>query len=82
VARHMKTITVDYGYDIHKIEIDDQNYALIIAGKKVEIIGQGFSHEEDGEVQDYWRLNNSPGEIYFYLDDGAEFYAQNSRIDN
>lgn len=73
----MKTITMDYGYDIHGIEIDDQVYAQIKAGKKVEIQGQGFMDEIDGPVQDYWKFNENPGEIKFFLDNGADFIAQN-----
>jgi hypothetical protein len=78
----MKTITVDYGYDIHSIELEDQTYARIKIGNKVEIKGQGFCHEEDGGVQGYWTFNQTPGEISFSLENGAEFFAQNSWADD
>jgi hypothetical protein len=75
-------LTIDYGYDIHSIELDDQTHAQIKAGEKVRTEGQGFWHEEDGEVKDYWKFNQNPGEIYFSLENGAEFFAQNSWIED
>jgi hypothetical protein len=35
----------------------------------------------DGCVVDHWVFNDKPGEIYFWLDNGAEFKAQASWID-
>lgn len=70
------TLTIDYGYDIHSIEMDKETYAEINAGKLVEIDGQGFNHEEDGGVTDHWVFNREPKQVYFWLDNGAEFYAQ------
>lgn len=77
----MVILYVNYGPDIHRIELGEETYSAIKAGAKIEIDGQGFSHEEDGEVQDHWRFNREPGEIYFWLDNGAEFYSQNSWVD-
>ena len=44
----MITLTIDYSYDIHSIEMDEETYAEINAGKLVEVDGQGFNHEADG----------------------------------
>jgi hypothetical protein len=71
----MVRLTVDYGYDIHSIDLDDDVYAKIKAGEKIQIDGQGFFHEVDGEVQDFWSFNANVGEICFMLDNGAEFHA-------
>ncbi len=72
-----RTITASYGYDIHSIDVDEATTrAAIGAGKRMEIDGQGFMHEEDGPQQDHWVFNNAPNEIYFYLDNGAEFFCE------
>ncbi|MDX8445343.1 hypothetical protein [Mesorhizobium captivum] len=68
---------VDYGYDVHSITLDDATFSAFKVGKKSDIDGQGFVHEEDGDVQDHWILHREPGEILFWLDNGAEFYAHN-----
>lgn len=77
----MPTITTSYGYDIHSIEVDHKTLERIQAGECVEIDGQGFAHETDGEVIDHWVFNRSPGEIYFWLDNGAEFYGDQLWVD-
>ncbi|WP_426611836.1 hypothetical protein [Bradyrhizobium sp. McL0616] len=78
----MVRVTIDYGYDIHSIEISDVTYAAIKSGQKVTLEGQGFVHEEEGEVLDHWVFNDTLGDIYFWLDSGAEFRAENSWIEN
>ncbi|WP_315795707.1 hypothetical protein [Bradyrhizobium sp. SZCCHNRI3043] len=78
----MVKLTVSYGYDIHSIELDDATYAAIKSGQKVALDGQGFVHEEEGKVLDHWVFNNTPGDIYFWLDSGAEFRARDSWIED
>jgi hypothetical protein len=78
----MVTLTVDYGYDIHSINLNKKTLDQIKAGEKIEIDGQGLSHEVDGEVLDHWIFNREPGEISFWLDNGAEFSAQNWWIED
>ena len=77
----MVRLTVDYGDDVHSIEIDEGTYARIKSGEKVEITGQGFVHEEDGEVPDTWIFNSEPEEIAFYLQNGAQFFAGDSWVE-
>jgi hypothetical protein len=69
----MVILTISYGYDIHSIEMDENSYSAIENGKRVKLDGQGFMHEEDGMVADHWVFNEKPGEIYFWLGNGAEF---------
>jgi hypothetical protein len=69
----MVKLTISYGYDIHRIEIDDESFAAIENGHRVELDGQGFVHDEDGMVADHWVFNEEPGEIYFWLDNGTRF---------
>ncbi len=71
-----RTITVSYRYDIPSIEVDEATFTAIKAGKRIEIDGQGFMHEEDGLQQDHWVFNREPNQIYFYLDNGAEFFRE------
>ena len=77
----MVTLRIDYGYDMHSIKLDKETLEKIKAGEKIEVDGQGFSHEEDGNVSDHWIFNREPGEISFGLDNGAEFHAQNRWIE-
>ena len=77
----MIRITVDYGYDNHEIEIDEKTYMAIKSGKEVKVKGQGFMHEEDGFVDDYWTFNDSPDAISFSLDNGAQFISQEHWVD-
>ncbi|MGJ4913304.1 hypothetical protein ACQR10_06260 [Bradyrhizobium sp. HKCCYLRH2060] len=77
----MVTITISYGYDVHSIEVDEVTYAAIKSGKKVTLAGQGFVHEEDGPVVDHWIFNETPGDIYFRLDNGAEFRSVSSWVE-
>ncbi len=78
----MVKLTISYGHDIHRIEMGEKTYAAIRDGQKIELDGQGFAHEEDGAVMDHWVFNREPGDIYFWLDNGAEFHAQRSWIEN
>ena len=72
----MPIIHVDYDYDQHQIEVDQDTYQKIRAGDSVSIDGQGFLYEEEGVLADHWVFNSSPGEIYIWLDNGAEFHAR------
>jgi hypothetical protein len=74
-------ITIDYGYDIHSIKVSESVHDRIKKGEIVEIEGQGFSHEAEGECVDHWVFNRPPGFVYFWLDNGAEFYAGDSWVD-
>jgi hypothetical protein len=78
----MVKLTISSGYDIHSIEMDDDTYAAVKSGQKVTLEGQGFVHEEEGEVLDHWVFNDTPGDIYFWLDNGAEFRAQNFWVED
>lgn len=69
-------ITISYGYDIHSLVIAKDEYDSIQEGSPFAIDGQGFMHEEDGLVADHWVFNSSPGEVMFWLDNGAEFFSQ------
>ena len=48
----MSQLTINYGYDVHSISLDEKTRDAIIKGVRVAIDGQGFHHEEDGLVVD------------------------------
>lgn len=72
----MVTLSVDYGYDVHSIKIDDEFYQSFLSGKVIMTDGQGFMYDEEGWQQDHWCLDGATGEVRFYLDNGAEFHAK------
>jgi len=72
----MVRLRISYGYDIHSIEMDEKSYSAIQNGQRVDLDGQGFHHEAEGFVADHWVFNGERGELYFWLDSGAEFFAQ------
>lgn len=78
----MPTVTISYGYDIHRIKVEVGTLAKIQAGEFVEVDGQGFSHEEDGLLVDHWVFNRVPGEVSFWLDNGAEYHGQAIWVDD
>jgi hypothetical protein len=73
--KQMVILTINYGYDTHSIRLEDETYAAIQSGQRVALDGQGFAHEEAGWVVDHWVFNDTPGDIYFWLDGGAELRA-------
>lgn len=76
----MPLINIDYGYDCHSIKITDEQYQRFKAGKIVRVAGHGFQHEEDGLQADHWVFNGKTGEVMFWLDNEAEFYAQSIQV--
>lgn len=64
-------LTVDYGYDVHSIEMDLDDFKRIQSGSNVELVGSGF-HIEGEVVQDRWVFANRS--IHVYCDDGFEIY--------
>lgn len=67
------TITLDYGYDCHSIEVDGETLEAIISGECVHLEGQGFWHEEEGLCADRWYINLADRRAGFTLDNCAEF---------
>ena len=48
----MPLISCDYGYDVHCAEISHDVAAKIARNESVSFMGQGFSHEEEGLLDD------------------------------
>lgn len=67
------TITLDYGYDCHSIEVDTATFETMLGGECVYLDGQGFWHEEAGLRSDRWYIDLSNRCAGFTLDNGADF---------
>ena len=69
--------TINYGYDIHQIDMDEKTYLAIKNGQNVTLSGRGFVDCEEGRVDDCWHFNKRMlGEIYVSLDNGRELQSQ------
>ena len=67
-------IAVDYGYDIHSVEISDSEWSKIQAGQKITITGQGFAVEGEWE-EDYWSFNyGEKGSLSVESGDSRQIY--------
>lgn len=77
----MVTITVNYGYDVHSIEIDEHRYEAFKSGETVAADGQGFMYDEEGWQQDHWVFDGTTGQVSFLLDNGAEFFGEVISVD-
>lgn len=71
------TISVAYGYDLHKIVMAKSTYDRISAGKEVRRNGQGF-YTCQGREQDEWNFNiTEPGSLYICTVEGRDIYFGN-----
>jgi hypothetical protein len=68
-------ISVDYGYDIHSLEISDLEWQMVQLGKQLEIEGQGFWVEGEFD-QDYWCFNSgTSGTLGVSCESGREVFS-------
>jgi hypothetical protein len=65
---------VNYGYDLHSIEISPDDYASIAEGKAVMVEGQGFRWEGMPAL-DTWSFNeHGRGSLYISTEDGGVIF--------
>jgi hypothetical protein len=65
-------ITINYGYDLHSLELFEKEFKKIQKGEYLKIIGQGFSVE--GEMtQDTWIFKD--GKISIDCDDSRNVFS-------
>ena len=65
---------IDYGYDVHGIELAESDWSRIKAGSPVELAGQGFSIEGRMD-QDFWHFNQeSRGTLSIFCSRGHQIY--------
>lgn len=69
------TISVNYGYDIHRVTFSGKTYNQINRGIPVTIKGQGFDWEGEPD-QDYWEFNRAPCSLDIYTESGGEIYSR------
>lgn len=67
------TITLDYGYDCHSIEVDTETLEAIFSGECVHLDGQGFWYEEEGLCADRWHIDLANRCAGFTLDNCKQF---------
>lgn len=65
------TLTVNYGYDTHSIDISTDVFLKIQSGFDIELKGKGFSIEGD-LTQDYWNFTNRS--VHVYCENGFEIF--------
>lgn len=74
----MIRVTVDYGYDLHTINIAEATFAKIQAGLPVIVEGQGFPVEGVMELVDEWAFNfGAVGAVRVSTDTGREVFEGN-----
>lgn len=67
-------MTVDFGYDLYSISIEEAVFARIQAGEPVAAAGQGFPVEGVLE-QDRWMFNHGAvGAVHVFTDEGREVF--------
>lgn len=66
------TLTVDYGYDTHSIDISIDLFKKIKSGLSIELKGAGF-HIEGEITQDFWKFND--GSVHVLCDNGFEIFS-------
>jgi hypothetical protein len=68
-------LTVNYGYDIHSVEVPASTWLQIQGGEAMTVSGQGFSVE--GELsQDEWTFNGQEsGSLQVTAEDAFEIFV-------
>lgn len=75
----MARVSVDYGYDLHSITIEEAAFARIKKGQPVVIEGQGFPVEGVFE-RDRWAFNcGAVGAVHVMTDEGREVFEGDLR---
>ena len=54
------TIFVEWGYELHSLEVDQEDWKSIQAGESLSISGDGYSYE-GAEFSDSWHFNGGIG---------------------
>ena len=67
-------ILIDYGYDIHSLEISDLDWQAIQSGKHLNMQGQGFWVEGEYD-QDYWSFNAEKGSLGINCESGRDVFT-------
>jgi hypothetical protein len=70
-------ITVNYGYDIHSIELSGRSLSLVLKGRGLTLRGQGFPWEGRPDP-DNWEFNEAElGSLRVYTDGVGEIFNGN-----
>lgn len=68
-------LTVDYGYDLHSVLIERDDWQEALSGEPVVVEGQGF-WLEGTKVHDCWHFNDEgPGSLIVWYENGGQVYV-------
>lgn len=69
------TLTVDYGYDSHSVDVNRDDWERVLSGEPVSFSGQGF-YVEGVQEDDYWSFNRpTPGDLEVGGEDGRQIFV-------
>jgi hypothetical protein len=69
------TLTIDYGYDLHSVEVNRDDWERVLSGESVSLAGQGF-HVEGAREDDHWSFNSpKPGDLEVGGEDGRQIFV-------
>jgi ABC-type Zn uptake system ZnuABC Zn-binding protein ZnuA len=72
-ARKFK-ITVNYGYDVHSIIVNQKEMEKIRSGEALTVQGQGFDIEGDTEMDDWSFHCNRPNSLEVECENGHQVF--------
>lgn len=70
-------ITVNYGYDVHSIIVNQNEMAKIRNGESVTVLGQGFSIEGDTEIDDWSFHSTQLNSLEVECENGHQVFVGN-----
>ena len=69
------TLTIDYGYDLHAVEVNRDDWDRVLSGESVSLAGQGF-YVEGVREDDHWSFNApKPGDLEVGGEDGRQIFV-------
>ena len=72
----MPTLTADYGYDIHRLELSDAEAKVIKSQTNFTKSGEVWSEEAGGMIEGEWFFDFEKKEHVIICDDGLTFNIQ------
>jgi hypothetical protein len=71
------TVTVNWGYENHSLDLTPRRWAQVVAGKPVSMRGQGY-HADGKFWWDYWAFNcDGEGSLNVGYGEGGEGWSGN-----
>ena len=77
----MPTLTANYGYDIHQLELSDAEARLIQDRTNFRKSGEVWSEADEGMTPAVWRFDFEANEFWIYCENGASFAIHSYEIE-